>query len=535
MKYYSKLKNGFYVYSAKKTALIAILIMAILLIPVSNYINYTFASSTTKVFLTPSTNSVSQGSNVNIGVNLNTGGENITSAKVVINYDVSKLEFVSFDYSSSSFSIHSDTFNKVESGKLSYNTSAFTGVNSANANIFSIRFKSIGSGSSSVTVSQPESVLLGPSSELNPPNLLSVVEGASVDISSPTPDPEPNPPTTNPTPNPTPDPEPNPPTPNPTPISEPSPTSNSSNPKTSNWSQPSVNLKKDQTQAPQSSSATAPQIANVEINNLGYRSADISWSTDKPSNSILNLGADKDSLAINVKSDGIKNAHSVRLDENYLTPGTTFYFKITSSDEAGEKTVSETYSFVTKGYDVVAQVVDKQANPVSEVIVTLNSDTRISETDENGNASFYNVAPGQHTVSFEYGGEVYSQSINVEDKLNVLTSAVQYSEATGQAQVFTVSLDQSVNRFINNLIWIIIIPIVLIVSYFIIRKGIPVLHRKNNGASFNNSTSINVGNTPDDINSSVSQKSPIELVDGVPIEKPGSTITPKNNDSDTYN
>ncbi len=154
------------------------------------------ASPTTSIFITASSSSAKLNDEVTFSVNTNTGGESITSVKAVIEYNPANLEFIAFDKSSSAFSFNDPILNQATPGKLTYNTTSFSPVNSANANIFKARFKAIGSGNTSITVNKTESSMFSASSQLPPPNLLSVSQNTSITINSPPPPPDTTPPAT---------------------------------------------------------------------------------------------------------------------------------------------------------------------------------------------------------------------------------------------------------------------------------------------------------------------------------------------------
>jgi chitodextrinase len=154
------------------------------------------ASPTTSIFVTSSSSTANLNEEVTFSVNTNTGGESITSVKAVIEYNPSVLEFVAYDKSASAFGINDPSLNLAAPGKLTYNAASFSPVNSTNANIFKAKFRTIGSGSATVSVNKTESSMYSASSELTPPNLLSVSQNSTITINSPPPPPDTTPPAT---------------------------------------------------------------------------------------------------------------------------------------------------------------------------------------------------------------------------------------------------------------------------------------------------------------------------------------------------
>ncbi len=88
-----------------------------------------------------------------------------------------------------------------------------------------------------------------------------------------------------------------------------------------------------------------PRIFNVKIEEVTATTSIITWETDKESDSLVNYGLDKNyGIARDPHFDKIK--HVIVLDN--LLPDTTYYFRITSSDENGNQGISSDFSFKTK-------------------------------------------------------------------------------------------------------------------------------------------------------------------------------------------
>lgn len=93
---------------------------------------------------------------------------------------------------------------------------------------------------------------------------------------------------------------------------------------------------------------TPPNISNVIVSDITSSSATITWTTDELSDSIVNYTADN--VTWSTESDPtLTTSHSITLTG--LTPETTYYFKVQSTDEAGNTAVDDNnglyYSFTT--------------------------------------------------------------------------------------------------------------------------------------------------------------------------------------------
>jgi hypothetical protein len=84
---------------------------------------------------------------------------------------------------------------------------------------------------------------------------------------------------------------------------------------------------------------TPPVISNATGGPGGSIStASVSWTTDEPGTSVVNYGTSAASLTSSTNVAGLSTSHSVTL--NGLTPGTTYYFRVTSADATGNSATS---------------------------------------------------------------------------------------------------------------------------------------------------------------------------------------------------
>jgi peptidoglycan hydrolase-like protein with peptidoglycan-binding domain len=100
------------------------------------------------------------------------------------------------------------------------------------------------------------------------------------------------------------------------------------------------------TPTPAPSDTTAPTISSISADSVGWLSTNITWNTNELSTSKVEYG-NTSSLGSSVQTDSSrKNSHNILLEG--LTPGTTYYYKVKSSDSAGNEAVSELKTFKTK-------------------------------------------------------------------------------------------------------------------------------------------------------------------------------------------
>jgi len=79
-----------------------------------------------------------------------------------------------------------------------------------------------------------------------------------------------------------------------------------------------------------SAAAILPTITAVTVTTTANGTATINWTTDAPSDSRVDYGTTVDNLNLNQSNGTLVNNHSVSLTG--LTPGTTYYYRVTSSD-----------------------------------------------------------------------------------------------------------------------------------------------------------------------------------------------------------
>lgn len=92
------------------------------------------------------------------------------------------------------------------------------------------------------------------------------------------------------------------------------------------------------TYAPPPPDTTPPAITNVAATAPTTTTATITWKTDEASTSRVDYGTSAGSLTSNVSDDTRVTDHSVTLTG--LTPGTAYFFRVTSADAAGNSATS---------------------------------------------------------------------------------------------------------------------------------------------------------------------------------------------------
>ncbi len=90
---------------------------------------------------------------------------------------------------------------------------------------------------------------------------------------------------------------------------------------------------------------TPPTISNVAATNVTHQAATIGWTTNDPSTTWVEYGLTSSYGSSTTLNTSLVTTHSANLSS--LTPGTIYHYRVTSTDEAGNKTVSTDRTFTT--------------------------------------------------------------------------------------------------------------------------------------------------------------------------------------------
>jgi len=93
------------------------------------------------------------------------------------------------------------------------------------------------------------------------------------------------------------------------------------------------------------SDATAPTISAIASTNVVLNSATIGWTTNENASGLVEYGTTTSYGLSSALSSSLTTSHSIGLSS--LTSGTTYHYRVTSVDEAGNTTVSADRTFAT--------------------------------------------------------------------------------------------------------------------------------------------------------------------------------------------
>jgi len=96
----------------------------------------------------------------------------------------------------------------------------------------------------------------------------------------------------------------------------------------------------------QSTDQEAPDISNVQVEEVSDTSVTITWETDEDADSVVNYGLQPDLGIVRVPV-AERTTHAITLDD--LEPGRVYYFRVVSADENGNQGISADYKVQTSG------------------------------------------------------------------------------------------------------------------------------------------------------------------------------------------
>jgi hypothetical protein len=342
-----------------------------------------------------SASTITVGNNVTFTVRVNSGTNAMDSAQATLNFDSSKLQYVT--HSGGTFS---PVVQNVGASSFAFAGAIFGGSTSGNQTLFSITFKSVATGTASTSLSGVRAALSG--SDLS----ITSASGSSVSIeaqatSSPTPPPSSSTPSTS------------------TPSSSPTTQSPSSSSPTRSTSEPT-------NQETVELDTTPPVIQGEPEFQVTKSTIIAKVLTDEPSKITVRYSLkDSDDIKQTESGEISQTSEIVIGRDEPLQAGRTYVLRITLTDEAGNVSEEKSYEAKTEGVEYTVRIVDKNGQPLANYPVTLFSEPIESMTDDDGVARFGDVTPGEHTVVFEIDGVTIRQPVIVGEQLALLSSSEQ--------------------------------------------------------------------------------------------------------------
>jgi hypothetical protein len=198
--------------------------------------------------------------------------------------------------------------------------------------------------------------------------------------------------------------------------------------------------------------STGPQITNQVYINVTQTKATILWDTDRIATTQISLGTSASNLTLlnEYNTPASQNGSiSHRYDLAQLTPCTRYYFRLISSDTAGNKTTSATYSLDTRGCGQSGGDVTAPA-PVTNFRVVSSTPTSVTlawdrATDPSGIYRYY-IFGGNGDMGNRQQLAIVSGSLT-NFTIENLTAGATYSGEYGSTAGFMIQAVDNANNF----------------------------------------------------------------------------------------
>jgi len=162
---------------------------------------------------------------------------------------------------------------------------------------------------------------------------------------------------------------------------------------------------------------TPPVISNVQATNITLTSAVIQWTTDEDSDSVVEYGTSPGNYTHSESDSAMVTSHSVTLSN--LTPSTTYYYRVKSTDASENTATSSEYDFTTQSEQPMVSVISmttgqqgKKTYAIATITVTSNGSPVIGAVVD---ITWTGSAPGTDQNSTDSNGEVVFQSGTTKD------------------------------------------------------------------------------------------------------------------------
>ncbi|HUP26178.1 MAG TPA: hypothetical protein VM124_00850 [Candidatus Limnocylindrales bacterium] len=328
-----------------------------------------FAAGAT-LYLSPASKTVVNGTTFAVSVRISTS-ETINAVQADLSYPADKIDFISIDPSGTAFDVGAPSSGG--GGNVSIARGSTTGV-SGDQLVAIVNFKAkVSSGTANVNfASGSAAVRLSDNA-----NVYSGSSGGTYTFAAPS--------TTT----------------TPAPASSPTPKT------------PTTNTKPAAQASPSAGDTTAPKFTVAPtVTNLSLRTATVIWQTDEPSTSLVDYGLTTQ-YGLTAQTPGMAQDHSVVLDTTGLNAGTTYHFRVTSKDAAGNILNSSDATFSMKGHTAIIKITDTKNKPAKSATVKIGDKSK--KTGADGTVVIDNLPGGKQVVSITFGGRTQKSSIEIDD------------------------------------------------------------------------------------------------------------------------
>jgi hypothetical protein len=374
----------------KKRIILAIVLLFTVLVAIPQHA----LAASANVYISPSSSTINLGDNVTITVRVNSGADQFDSAKARLNFDSSKLQYVS--YSGGTLT----TITGSAASSFLYEGFALPPFPSGDKSLFSVTLKSIGAGSASLSLSEVEVLSNGVGA--------SISQGTgSITINAP-----------------------------------------SSGGGSSGGSTTSPKKTTTPTTPGTVADTTAPALSGEPSFEKEQSTIKMKFTANEAANAKLTYykeGGEKKELS----STEAKTEHEFLVGQDSpLEPGVTYKIELILTDAAGNASAPLTYDVRTKGVTYKVKLVDSSGKVLANYPVQLHSEPISSTTDAEGFAIFEDVTPGEHTLVFDIEGVTVRRPVSVSADTAIQTASASTDIVTLPFQLAAATSASNTNRWL---------------------------------------------------------------------------------------
>jgi hypothetical protein len=175
-----------------------------------------------------------------------------------------------------------------------------------------------------------------------------------------------------------------------------------------------------------------PVLGNITVNNITADSATITWTTDQPSDSLVEYG-NTTAYGYSASDSAMITAHSITL--NGLAAATVYHFRIASTNSFGFSAASDDYTFTTQSPP--SPITLTIASPSDGADIT-RSDVMVRGTVTNSTGNETGVVVNG-IIADIYGNQFVANHLPLEEGANTIT--VTATDTAGNSATAAISVD----------------------------------------------------------------------------------------------
>lgn len=228
-------------------------------------------------------------------------------------------------------------------------------------------------------------------------------------------------------------------------------------------------------------STSSPTVKIINIaDKSNYKSAKITLKSSVPIQAYIIYGTSSKDISLQTPLSPSSNAPVISIGNANLIPGTKYYYQVVSEINGSVVSKSPVKEFMTKGYTIKIAVLDNYYKPLINKVVILHSTPIAIKTDKNGIATFTNVTPGEHHLTYINGDKTYSAFVYAQDNVSVNKFGLESAPDQTTAAVLNgfITNNSSTNKSIYSIIFIILLSAIAVIGYLLLKMYLKQSHKK---------------------------------------------------------